>query len=187
MNQSASHLSTDDLLSCLDGRLPEGQAEAVRGHLASCERCRRALASMRELDALARSAPPERAGDALVRSIMVRVGITPRQSAFVRAVGALPYVFAMLVVGGVIVAVFAWTGAFTSTQVTAVPGAAADAYAAAESGLTAAAGSIAGLVSRVLPAPSGSGLRLWIGLGLVLMAVAALDRIFASRVLQRPR
>ena len=183
----ANHLSHDALLSYLDGSLAAAERGAVRAHLDACAGCSLALASMKEFDALARSVPAEKAGENLVRSILVRVGITPRQSFFVRTVGALPYVFTMLVVGGVLLGVFAWTGAFSTTALSNAPGAASEAYAAMESGLGAATQSFAGFVSRLVPEMSVSGLRLGIGLGLVLMAIAGLDRVLASRVVQRSR
>jgi anti-sigma factor RsiW len=183
----AGHLSNASLLAYLDSTLSDAEAAAVRTHLASCGRCTRALESLKDFDTLARSVPSEKAGDNLVRSIMLRVGISPRQSLFVRAVGVLPYVVAMLVVGGVLLAVFIWTGALLPSAWSSMPGSAADAYAAVGSALNQANRSFGALVSRMFPAMSASGLRLGIGLGLVLMVIAVLDRLMTWRTVQRPR
>ena len=183
----AGHLSNAALLSYLDSTLSGTEAAAVRTHLASCGQCTQALASLKDFDALARSVPSEQAGPDLVRSIMLRVGISPRQSLFVRAVGVLPYVFAMLFVGGILLGVFAWTGALSTSAWSGVPGSAGAAYAAAESTMGQASRSFADLVSRLLPPVSASGLRLGIGLGLVLMGIAVLDRLMTWRTVQRPR
>jgi anti-sigma factor RsiW len=186
-NSVAGHLSNAAMLAYLDGTLPDSEAAAAMTHLASCGRCGRALASLRNFDALARSVPAEKAGTDLVRSIMLRVGISPHQSLFVRAVGALPYVFAMLVVGGILLAVFAWTGTVSTSALSGASGSAAEAYAAVGSAVDQANRSFAGFVSRLLPAVSASGLRLGIGLVLVLMGIAVLDRLLTSRTAQRAR
>ena len=186
-NAAAGHLSNAAMLAYLDGTLPDAEAAGARMHLASCGRCSRALASLRNFDALARSVPAEKAGADLVRSIMLRVGISPRQSLFVRAVGALPYLFAMLVVGGILLAVFAWTGTVSTAGLSVASGSATEAYAALGSALDQANRSFAGFISRLLPAVSASGLRLGIGLVLVVMGVAVLDRLLMSRTAQRAR
>ena len=186
-NAAAGHLSNAAMLAYLDGTLPDAEAAGARMHLASCGRCGRALASLRKFDALARSVPAEKAGTDLVRSIMLRVGISPRQSLFVRAVGVLPYVFAMLVVGGILLAVFAWTGTVSTAGLSGASGSAADAYAAVGSSVDQASRWFGGFVSRLLPAVSASGLRLGIGLVLVVMGVAVLDRLLISRTAQRAR
>ena len=183
----AGHLSNAAMLAYLDGTLPDAEAAGARTHLASCGRCSRALASLRKVDALARSVPSEKAGTDLVRSIMLRVGISPRQSLFVRAVGALPYLFAMLVVGGILLAVFAWTGTVSTADLSVASGSAAEAYAALGSAFDQANRSFAGFIARLLPAVSASGLRLGIGLVLVVMGVAVLDRLLMSGTAQRAR
>lgn len=187
INSADSHLPSAAMLAYLDGTLPDAEAADVRAHLASCARCNRALASLREFDALARSVPAEKAGTDLVRSIMLRVGVSPHQSLFVRAVGALPYVFAMLVVGGILLAVFAWTGTVPASSLSGASGSAAEAYAAAGSAVDQATRAFAGFLSRLLPAVSASGLRLGIGLALVLMGIAVVDRLLMSRTAQRTR
>ena len=183
----AGHLSNAALLSYLDSTLSGAEAAAVRTHLSSCGQCTRALASLKDIDALARSVPSEKASSDLVRSILVRVGVSPRQSLFVRAVAVLPYVFAMLFVGGILLAIFAWTGALSTPALSGANGTAADASIAVASAMTQATRSFAGLVSRLLPAVSVSGLRLGIGLGLVLMGIAVVDRLLMWRTVQRPR
>jgi len=183
----SDHVSNAALLAYLDGTLTEPEGNAVRTHLSSCGRCSRTLASLRTVDTLARSLPAERTSSDLVRAIMLRVGISPRQSLFVRAVGVLPYIVAMLVVGGVLLAVFVWTGTFPSAVGSGLPGTAADAYAAVESTLDGVNRSFVGLLSRILPAVSSDGIRLGIGLGLVLMAIVVVDRLLSSRAVHRLR
>ncbi len=80
----ANHMSSASLLAYLDGTLAGPESAAAKTHLASCPRCSRALESLKEFEALARSIPAEKAGTDLVRSIMLRVGISPHQSLFVR-------------------------------------------------------------------------------------------------------
>ena len=183
----ANHMSSAALLAYLDGTLAEPEAAAAKTHLASCPRCSRALASLREFEALARSIPGEKAGTDLVRSIMLRVGISPHQSLFVRAVGALPYVFAMFVVGGILLAVFTWTGTVSTSALSNASGSTAEAYAAVGSAVDQASRSLTGFVTRLFPAMSANGLRLGIGLALVLMGIALLDRLLISRTTQRAR
>lgn len=188
MNDSlAGHVSTETLLSYLDATLTEPEASGVRKHLSNCARCSRALDSLRQFDALARSTPRETAGAELVRAVMLRVGIVPRQSLFVRAVEVVPYVVALLVVSGMLLAVFVWTGAITPSPWSGMPASASEAYATAESAIDGITGAVGGFLSRMVPAVSASGLRLWIGLGLILTAIAVLDRIFSWRIVHRPR
>jgi hypothetical protein len=142
---------------------------------------------MREFETLVRLLPRERASEQLIRAVLARVGITPRQSLFVRAVGALPYAFALLVAGGVLIAVFTWSGAIDTAGMTSVPGAAGDAVAAAHSGIGKASRWLIQLSSGILPVASGGGLRLGIALAIVLTVVAAFDRLFASKAAQRAR
>lgn len=181
------HLSSARLLACLDGTLEEVEATAARSHLSACERCSRALESLREFESIARSIPAERASPDLVRNVMVRIGIAPRASFFVRAVSALPYALAMLIVGGVLLAVFTWSGAISPSAWSSVPGTAADAYAAFGSAVNGVTASLAGMFTKFVPQMSMSGLRLGIGLVMVLVAVAALDRLLFWRTAQRPQ
>jgi anti-sigma factor RsiW len=185
MNDPGSnHLSSDALLACLDGTLPDTDSRAVRAHLSTCHRCARALESLREFDASARSIPAEKADERMHRSIMLRLGISPKESLFVRAVAGLPYAFALLIVGGILLAVFAWTGALPEST-TSVPGQLGSGLTAVGDVTRQAYADVLGFIARVLPGVSSSGVRVGIGVGLVLMAIALVDRFFPWRPVQR--
>jgi len=104
------HLTLESLQALADGALAGPEETSARAHIRTCPRCSRLLKRLEVFDRSMRDLPLERAPESLTRSVMHRIGIAPRTSFLLRMVSLLPYLFGLLVVLGVLLAVYASTG-----------------------------------------------------------------------------
>ncbi len=114
---SSEHLTNEQLQLFVDGMLPPEEAASVAGHLRICFRCRNASAALQKLDATLKSLPSGNLGSDFTRNVLMRLDIAPKSSRLFGVVENLAYVFGMMIVLGVMLAVFVLTGVVGSSQV----------------------------------------------------------------------
>lgn len=114
---SSEHLTNEQLQSFVDGMLPANEAASATVHLRICSRCRNASAALRRLDMTLRNLPIANLGGDFTRNVLTRLDIVPKSPVLFRVVENLAYVFGMMIVLGVMLAVFVLTGVIDSTQV----------------------------------------------------------------------
>ncbi len=114
---NTDHLTNEELQSFIDGTLVPDEAPSLAAHLQVCAHCRTAHQSLRRLDGAMKSLPAENLGSEFTRNILARLNIVPQPSILFRVVENLAYVFGMMIVLGVMIAVFVLTGIIDSSQV----------------------------------------------------------------------
>lgn len=114
---SGEHLTNGQLQSLVDGMLPSSEAAAVTAHLRICSRCRNASAGLQRLDTTLRNLPTAKLGSDFTRNVLTRLDIVPKSPVLFRVVENFAYVFGMMLVLGVMLAVFVLTGVVDSSQV----------------------------------------------------------------------
>ncbi len=114
---NGEHLTNEQLQSVIDGMLPRDEATSVTAHLGICQRCRNASAALQRLDATLKNLPATDLGADFTRNVLTRLDIVQKSSVLFRVVENLSYVFGMMLVLGVMLAVFVLTGVIDSSQV----------------------------------------------------------------------
>lgn len=114
---SSEHLTNEQLQSFVDGMLPPNEAASVTVHLRICSRCRNAAAALQRLDTTLRNLPIANLGGDFTRNVLTRLDIVPKSPMLFQVVENLAYVFGMMIVLGVMLAVFVLTGVVDSSQV----------------------------------------------------------------------
>ncbi|MEO8168363.1 MAG: zf-HC2 domain-containing protein, partial [bacterium] len=114
---SNEHLTGEQLHLFVDGMLPANEAVAAAAHLRSCSRCRHALEGLQHLATALRNLPASNLGSEFTRNVLRRLDIIPKSPVLFRVVENFAYVFGMMLVLGVMLAVFVLTGAVDSSQV----------------------------------------------------------------------
>lgn len=178
------HVTNEMLQMLLDGTLSPEHAAAVEAHLSSCASCANAYDDLRQLHRVMKRLPVEHAGGEFTRDILVRLNIIPRTSLLFRIVENLAYVFGLMIVLGVMLAVFTFTGVVGSDQIeptqTVLRGA-GDAVAQAVGN---AVGGLTAWLQAYLPFVFGSGsLKIAVMGTLIAGMLALVDRFLKKRIL----
>jgi anti-sigma factor RsiW len=185
MTGRSMHCTSEQIQMLLDGRLAGEEHEVVLKHLQECARCMAASRGFEQLDRGMHQLPVSPAGVGFTEKVMESITPSGRLSLAFRIVENLAYMFAALIVTGIIAVVFVATGVIDSGQVSDGQGL-LNTYAGATSDWLAGAlhGGTAWL-ERYLPAKGGANIMLF-GIG-VLAALALLDHLLHRRFVQRAR
>ncbi len=185
MTGRSVHCTGEQLHMLLDGRVSDAERENLTAHLRECARCTASYHSLEQMDRGLRALPVEAASAALTDKVMEKVLPPGHLSLAFRIVENLAYLFAVLIVTGIVVVVFIATGVIDSGQVSEGQGV-VSAYASATGAWLSEAlrgGTV--WLERYLPTRSGGNIMLF-GIG-ILGALAVLDRFLRRRFVHRTR
>jgi anti-sigma factor RsiW len=111
------HIREDELQGFVDGRIGAERTLAVGTHVKECMECQRSLEMIRRVDGALHGMAYERTSASFTVSVMDRLGLSSsakrRTSFFAYAASLL----ASLIVLGVLLSVFIWTGVIDTTQI----------------------------------------------------------------------
>jgi anti-sigma factor RsiW len=184
MKEPSMHCGDEQLQMLLDGRLPGREKEETLRHLQVCSRCAAVFKGMERMDRGLRQMPVSSVSREFTSKVMDEIAPSTHLSLAFRIVENMAYLFAALVVLGMIAVVFVATGVIDSGQVSegqdlvgAYTGAVSDWLVSAIRGATM-------WLAPYLPAKGGTSVMLF-GIG-VLGGLALLDRVlnhkFADRI-----
>jgi anti-sigma factor RsiW len=185
MTGRSMHCTSEQLQMLLDGRLAGGEREVVLTHLQECARCMAASRGLEQLDRGLRQLPVSAAGVEFTEKVMEAITPSGRLSFAFRLVENLAYVFALLIVTGIIAVVFVATGVIDSGQVSDGQGLVNTYVGATSDWLAGALHGGTAWLERYLPTRGGANIMLF-GIG-VLAGLALLDRLLHRRFVQRAR
>lgn len=185
MTESPVHCTNEQLQTLLDGRLAAGEQERIQSHIRQCASCAAGYNRLERLDHGLRRLPLAEASGELTGRVMQGILPPGHLSLAFRIVENLAYLFAVLIVTGIMAVVFVFTGVIDSGQVSegesivsTYVGGASDWLAQALHGGTA-------WLERYLPSAAGKN-TLVFGIG-VLAGLVLLDRLLHRRFVHRAR
>lgn len=185
MTERLLHCTSEQLQMLLDGRVPDGEREELTGHLRECARCTASYRTLERMDRSLRDLPIASPSEGFTGTVMEKILPSGRLSLAFRIVENLAYLFAALIVTGIIAAVFIATGVIDSGQVSESQGV-VSAYAnSAGTWLTEAVHGGNVWLERYLPTRNGAAITVF-GIG-ILAALAVLDRFLHRRFVHRTR
>ncbi len=179
------HCTTEQLYMLLDGRVSAAEKQEISRHLQECSSCSSTYRSMEQLDRGLRDLPVSATTSGFTDKVMQKVMPSGHLSLAFRMVENLAYLFAVLIVTGIIAAVFIVTGVIDSGQVSEGQGVVSAYASATGTWLSEAVHGGTVWLERYLPARSGINIMLF-GIG-ILAGLALLDRVFHHRFAQRTR
>ena len=185
MTEGPVHCTNEQLQTLLDGRLAAGEKERVQSHLRQCAPCAAGYTRLERLDAGLRRLPLAEAGAELTGRVMQGVMPPGHLSLAFRIVENLAYLFAALIVTGIMAVVFIVAGVIDSGQVTEGQGLVSTYAGAVSDWLVQAMHGGTVWLERYLPSTAGKntlvfGIAVLVGLGL-------LDRLLHRRFVHRAR
>ncbi|GEM_PF-2865966 len=182
-----NHPTTAVLFEFIDNRLGKGPAADVASHLAECARCRRSVELENSTRRLIKSEPLIKAPDRLAARVMVNVVSPGRDPLFLRLLGKLGSIVAMIVVLAVIGLAISRVSAASgqtddgSTSITNVVTPLSEVY---EKGIQSYANGTSTIVQSL--EKDGSA-QLWKTVFIIALSVGVLvaaDRVFGRRFLK---
>lgn len=186
MNEMNVHITADRLQAFLDRSLVGTEAEMVQRHIDECPRCAARYRSYERFDRSLRKLPVERVNDGFTREVMGKLHLAPPSPFGFRILENLAYVFGLLIVLGVMTAVFLWTGVIDTAPLTQTEGAADSFMADAGVRFTAAFESLTRWLTEFFPfAFSKSALGISGFLLIALFLLLIVDRLVGRRYVQR--
>jgi anti-sigma factor RsiW len=185
MTGRSIHCTSEQLHTLQDGRLAGVERAEVTGHLEECARCRRAYRNIQQLDRSLRELPIAAAGAGFTDKVMEKVLPSGHLSLAFRIVENLAYMFAVLIVTGIITVVFIATGVIDSSRVSEGQGIVSTYSSAAGTWLGEVLHGAALWLERYLPAKAGVNIMIF-GIG-VLAGLGLLDRFLHRRFAHRTR
>jgi len=111
------HLTTRELLEYVDGSIDPPRRDEIDRHIHKCPDCQAWIRGDKELERTLRRIPLEHPAAQFTGRVMNRIGIAEMPSFAWIVVKNLAPLVALVIVGGIVVAVLAGTGALQSTQV----------------------------------------------------------------------
>lgn len=184
MKEGPGHCTSEQLQMLLDERVADSDRQEILAHLRGCGACTARFESLRKLDGGLRRLPMESAGSELTGKVMA--GIIPggRLPIAFRLVEHLAYIFAVLIVTGIILAVFIATGVIDSGQVSEGQTVASTYFSATGDWLMEGLRNASVWLQHYLPAKGATNIVM--SLIVVLGALALLDRFLHRRFQHRP-
>lgn len=116
MNETVRHSTIEQLHALIDRQLDATDHARVTEHLRECARCRSLYESLATFDAAFKRMPLEKVSDSFTESVASALGLTPRSPLLLRLLQNGAYVLSLLIVLGVMVAIFAVTGVIPSAE-----------------------------------------------------------------------
>ncbi|HUI65774.1 MAG TPA: zf-HC2 domain-containing protein [Bacteroidota bacterium] len=186
MNNSAGHIASEQLHALIDRQLDATDHAHVTEHLLECARCRSLYESLVAFDAAFKRMPLERAGDAFTEKVTQALGLAPSSALLTRLLQDGAYALALLIVLGVMTAVFALTGVIPSSQPAPerIPG--PEILTQLGGALSDAAVQLVHWLGEYFPFGRGA-LSVSVAVGCVLGALALIDRSLGKRIVHRAR
>jgi anti-sigma factor RsiW len=185
MTARSVHCTSEELHTLLDGRLSDADRAELAGHLQECTRCMAAYRGIQHLDRGLRALPVVATSAEFTGNVMEKVLPSGNLSLAFRIVENLAYLFAVVIVTGIITVVFIATGVIDSGQVSEGQGAVNAYTSAAGTWLSQALLGVAQWLERYLPAKTAVNIML-VGIG-VLAGLGLLDRLLYRRFAHRTR
>jgi anti-sigma factor RsiW len=182
------HISAEDLQAYVDRTLGDERSQAILSHLRGCPRCRQSMESMRRMDAALRLMPIEQAGAAFTASVMHSLGLAGSPKKKVALVENLAYVFALMIVLGVMLSVFLWTGVIKTADLTQGQSTIQEYVGAGTTMVAGAVGVLQRWLLEFFPFAFGNGaFRIFLAVLGVTLLLALVDRVAGRYVAQRTR
>ena len=185
MTGQSKHCTSEQLHLLLDGQVEDAERKTIAGHLQECPQCMAAYRGMEHLDRGLRALPVATASAGFTENLMDKVLPAGRLSLTFRIVENLAYLFAILIVTGIITVVFLATGVIDSGQVSEGQGIVSTYADATSSWMAEAVRGGTAWLERYFPAKGGVNIMLF---GIAILAVLALlDRVLHRRFAHRTR
>lgn len=185
MTERSGHCTSEQLQMLLDGQLSGGDKAQVAEHLQECARCMASYRSLEQIDRTLRDLPVALASEGFTDKVMEKVLPSGHLSLGFRIVENLAYLFAVLIVTGIITVVFLATGVIDSGKVSESKGIVSTYASATGTWLAEAVHGGTVWLQRYLPTRNGANILLS-GIG-ILAALAVLDRFLHRRFAHRTR
>lgn len=185
MTERTMHRTSEQLQMLLDGRVTEAERKETSRHLQECSRCMAAYHRMEQLHQGLQKLPVATTGAAFTSGVMEKILPSARLSLAFRIVENLAYLFAVLIVTGIVAVVFVATGVIDSAQVSEGQGLMSAYASATGTWFSEALRGGAVWLERYLPVRSGANIML-AGAG-ILAALALLDRVVQRKLAHRMR
>jgi len=186
MNNSSGHSTSEELYALIDRQLDATDHARVTEHLLECARCRSLYESLVAFDAAYKRMPLERVSDSFTEKVTRALGLSPSSGLLSHILQNGAYVLALLIVLGVMTAVFALTGVIPSSQ----PGPAGkpgpEILTQLGDALSGAALELVHWLGEYFPFGRGA-LSVSVAVACVLGALALIDRGLGKRIVHRMR
>ncbi len=181
------HLTMEELNLLIDDAASAGDKSIIRLHLGGCSKCRALHQSLERIDSAVRRISLERVSREFTHNVLASLNIVPKTPFLFRVVENLPYVFALMIVVGLMLSVFVATGVIgpeqrqeTQTTVTQISNAVAG-------GLSALVGNFNDVMRTYFPfLYGGEAVKLMLMAGVAVAALAMFDRLLRKRIPLRP-
>lgn len=188
MNNQTGHLATDRLQAYVDSSVPEPERRDIEKHLGVCETCMGMVKSMRYLDNSLRTLPFERVRSGFTMEVMDRLGVVRSSPWIFRVLEKSVYVFGLLIVLGIMLAVFIVTGVVDQGEMQQSQTAATELLSRVAEGGSSAISVTSNWLSSFMPFIFGKGsLPTAIFAVAVLALLAVADRVLARKIFGRTR
>jgi anti-sigma factor RsiW len=185
MTTKRVHYTLNQFNELVDGRLAADEAQLMRHHIALCNECHAAFASLARIDTSLRNLPLERTSHDFTRLLMESALAAPKAPAMFRLLEKLSYVFGLLIVLGIMIASFVVTGVFDTTQVDQTRSVATGIANNVGEGLASSINRFTGLLVQYLPFAFGKGsMSIAFFAVLIVAMLAGVDRVVGRRVLK---
>ena len=176
MTHRHDHRSRAELQAYVDG---QAVGDAVRRHLATCERCRGLVEDLRQIDLAMRSLPLERVEASFAERIMAQVGVPTASAGIFRFIVYLPSALGLALVLGIMAAAYVLAGGAGGGEAVGLEQVGQTAVETLDSGLETAVRWLASLGSS-----TAMGI---VAFALGLLAVVALGELVPGGALRRSR
>lgn len=182
------HISAEDLQAYLDRTPGDERNHTIHSHLRGCSRCRHALESLRRVDRELRRMPLERAGAAFTASVMHSLGLAGSPKKKFALVENLAYVSALMIVLGVLLGVFLWTGVIKTADLTEGQSVVQDLLGAGTTMVAGAVGVLQRWLLEFFPFAFGNGaFGILLAVVGVTLLLALIDRVAGRYLAHRTR
>jgi anti-sigma factor RsiW len=182
------HIPEDELQGFVDSRLGDERTLAVATHIKECPECLHSLEVIRRLDSALHRAVLERTGAAFSVSVMHRLGLAASSNRFPSFFAHVASLFAMLVVLGVLVSVFLWTGVIDSAQLVEGQSFGHDVLTKGGAAVSDTVSWFNGWLKTYFPFAFGKGsLDVSLSVALAVVVLALIDRAASRRLSQKMR
>ena len=181
-----THCSSEQVQAYVDGRLPRDEESSVGTHLRDCPECSRAYKAIRQINGFLKRLPLENASTDLARSIMEKLSLSTGSSLAFRLVENVAYFFGLLLVLGVMAAVFIFTGVLDTEQISQTQGVISKVWLNIGAGGLFVVGDLTDSLQRFFPFIFRTGnVSITFFGGLVVLVLAVVDWFVRRRSVRR--
>ncbi|MBX2992493.1 MAG: zf-HC2 domain-containing protein [Bacteroidetes bacterium] len=182
---SNNHLTNEHMQLLVDGNLPTEEAGDVQRHLNTCTHCAMSYRGLVGVHDALMNMPTEHVGSDFTQRILGRLGVVPRTPFLFRLAENLAYVFALMIVLGIMLSVFTVTGVLNTQQLEKSQSAIGEVSGKIATSMNSFLNEFTVALQSYLPFVFGSGSLKIALMGTIIVGMLALaDRLVRRRVLR---